>query len=96
MLSCRVIFSDTSHFVIRSQRTMRAAIMMWYFRMVSIRRSICAAILRQRGFYPTNSLSISFSAARASPHKLWITLIFSDVSRSNPAPVTLSVPALFY
>src|SRR6478752_9079622 len=33
MLSERVIFSETSHFVIRSQITIRLAMMMWYFLM---------------------------------------------------------------
>src|SRR5580765_1634235 len=34
MLSCSVIFCDTSHFVIRSQRTIKPAIMMWYLRII--------------------------------------------------------------
>src|SRR5882757_9964159 len=95
MLSCRVIFCDTSHFVIRSQRTMSAAIMMWYLRIVSIRRLISRGDSDPALLF---SLLIRFQSQperRNISHKPWGNAHFPPRGSSNSSTAHTSVPELF-
>src|SRR6478609_2101682 len=88
MLSWRVIFCDTSHFVIRSQRTTRAAIVMWYFRIVSIRCSLLrgdspAASLAYKFFFDLRQRRVASLAHRG------VAFIFTHAGGVIPAALTL-------
>src|SRR5258708_28142372 len=94
MLSCSVIFCATSHFVIRSQTTIRAAIMMWYFRMV-IQLDVIptsplhfrAALLRQLAFN-------LFQRPHAALAHGGIAFIFAHLRGLIPAALTFLSPRL--